>query len=345
MSLNGNGTHASTIRPLKSGIFAPIPSFFLPESEDLDIPSFENHVVRVATAGVGPVLAGSMGEAIHLSHEERVILIKTARKALDHVGLLTVPIIAGIGAGSTRESIDLAHEAAAAGADYGIVITSGYFAGALAGNKAALKAFFQEVSSKSPIPVMIYNYPGASGGINLDSDLITELAIECPNICGVKLTCGDVGKLTRVAATVSDPMFSSLYPRTNKNAPFLVLGGFSDFLLPSAYSNGHGAITGLANVAPYAVVKLFELSEASIVDPSFLPEAQRLQGIVGRADATIAKTSISGTKYLLQKFYGYGGHPRRPLPPIDVAAGEALWEHSHTQALVSLEREVSGKVQ
>lgn len=286
-----------------------------------------------------------MGEAIHLSHEERVILIKTARKALDHVGLLTVPIIAGIGAGSTRESIDLAHEAAAAGADYGIVITSGYFAGALAGNKAALKAFFQEVSSKSPIPVMIYNYPGASGGINLDSDLITELAIECPNICGVKLTCGDVGKLTRVAATVSDPTFSSLYPRTNKNAPFLVLGGFSDFLLPSTYSNGHGAITGLANVAPFAVVKLFELSEASIVDPSFLPEAQRLQGIVGRADATIAKTSISGTKYLLQKLYGYGGHPRRPLPPIDVAAGEALWEHSHTQALVSLEQEVSGKVQ
>lgn len=35
MSFNGNGTHASTIRPLKSGIFAPIPSFFLPESEDL----------------------------------------------------------------------------------------------------------------------------------------------------------------------------------------------------------------------------------------------------------------------------------------------------------------------
>ncbi|KAG2740320.1 aldolase [Suillus brevipes Sb2] len=326
MSLNGNGTHASTIRPLKSGIFAPIPSFFLPESEDLgqylplpivsrsrraprlDILSFESHVVRVATAGVGPLLAGSMGEAIHLSHEERVILIKTARKALDHVGFLSVSIIAGIGAGSTRESIDLAQEAAAAGADYAIVITSGYFAGALAGNKAALKAFFQEVSSKSPIPVMIYNYPGASGGINLDSDLITELAIECPNICGVKLTCGDVGKLTRVAATVSDPMFSSLYPRTNKNAPFLVLGGFSDFLLPSAYSNGHGAITGLANVAPgtcpYAVVKLFELSEASIVDPSFLPEAQRLQGIVGRADATIAKASISGTKYLLQKLYG-----------------------------------------
>jgi L-threo-3-deoxy-hexylosonate aldolase len=64
------------------------------------------------------------------------------------------------------------------------------------------------------------------------------------------ISCGDVGKLTRIAATVSDPTFSSLHPRTNKNAPFLVLGGFTDFILPSAYSNGHGAITGLANVAP-----------------------------------------------------------------------------------------------
>lgn len=94
----------------------------------------------------------------------------------------------------------------------------------------------------------------------------------------------------------------------------------------------------------YSIVKLFELSEASMVDPSFLPEAQRLQGIIGRADATIAKASISGTKYLLQKLYGYGGHPRRPLPPIDPVAGEALWEHSHTQALVRLEEEVGGKV-
>jgi L-threo-3-deoxy-hexylosonate aldolase len=92
----------------------------------------------------------------------------------------------------------------------------------------------------------------------------------------------------------------------------------------------------------YAIVKLFELSEASKADPSILHEAQRMQGIIGRADATIAKASISGTKYLLQKLYGYGGHPRRPLPPIEPTAAEALWEHSHTQDLVHLEREFSG---
>lgn len=167
--------------------------------------------------------------------------------------------------------------------------------------------------------------------------------------------CGDVGKLTRIAATASDPTFSSNYPRKNKDAPFLVLGGFTDFLLSGAYANGHGAITGLANVAPvskqmlyntvtmisllqqHAVVTLFQLSERSKIDPTLLGEAQRLQGIVARADATIAKASIAGTKFLLNKLYGYGGNPRRPLPPIEPAAGEALWEHAHTRALVDVE--------
>jgi len=341
MAANGlNGAH-SVSRPLKAGIYAPIPSFFLPGSEDLDIPTFEAHVTRIANAGVGPLISGSMGEAIHLSHAERVRLIHAARKALDNAGLPHVPTIVGTGAASTRESIELTNEAAAAGADYAIVIASGYFAGAL--TKAALKAFWVEVAQKSPIPVMIYNFPGASGGIDLDSDIITELARECPNICGVKLTCGNVGKLTRIADAVADPVFTSRYPRKNPQAPFVVLGGYADFIVPSTFANAHGAITGLANVAPYAISRVFKLSAAAMKDPSALPEAQRLQGIVARADFTIAKASVAGTKYLLERSLGYGGLPRKPLPPIDTDAGEALWNHPHTQELIRLERELSGK--
>ncbi|KAJ6502470.1 hypothetical protein C8R45DRAFT_818662 [Mycena sanguinolenta] len=344
MAASVNGVHHAVSRPLKPGVFAPIPTFFLPDSEDLDLPSFESHVVRIASAGVGPLIAGSMGEAIHLSHAERLVLIRAARKALDAAGLTTVPLIVGTGAASTRETIELTKAAAAAGADYSIVIASGYFAGALAGKHAALKAFWTEVAEKSPIPVMIYNYPGASGGIDLDSDLITELAMDCPNICGVKLTCGNVGKLTRIADAVSDAAaFTSTYPRKNPAAPFLVLGGFIDFLTPSSFVSGHGAITGLGNVSPHAIRKLFELSEAARTDLSFLPEAQRLQGIIARADYTIAKASIAGTKFLLEKLYGYGGTTRKPLPPITPAAGQALWEHPHTQAVVALERQLSGK--
>lgn len=123
----------------------------------LDLPSFKAHIVRVASAGVGPLIAGSMGEAIHLSHSERVTLVQAGRNALNDAGYVDVPLIVGTGAGSTRETIELTKAAAAAGADYAIVIASGYFAGALSASRAALKDFFVEVSETSPIPVMIYN--------------------------------------------------------------------------------------------------------------------------------------------------------------------------------------------
>lgn len=127
----------------------------------------------------------------------------------------------------------------------------------------------------------------------------------------------------------------------------MVLGGFVDFLLTSAFAPAHGAITGLGNVAPYTLAKLFDLSSRAASTGSgageLLLEAQRIQGIVARADATIAKTGIAGTKYILEKLYGYGGAPRRPLQPIEAEAGERLWAHEDTQELVKLERELSGK--
>jgi len=169
-----HSTPATVTRSLSPGIYAPIPTFFQLESEDLgqwyfsdaedvlikgrtDLDAFEKHILQTALAGVRPLLSGSMSEAIHLSHAERSTLIKTARKVLDNAGLDKVPIVSGIGAGSTRECIEFANEAADSGADCAIAICSGYFAGALAGNKKALKAFWTEISQKSLIPVMIYN--------------------------------------------------------------------------------------------------------------------------------------------------------------------------------------------
>ena len=92
-----------------------------------------------------------------MTHEERQSLVKAAREVLDQNGLSDVPIIVGTGTGSTRETVQLCEEAAEAGADYAIVITSGYFAAALANNHVALKAFFKEVADKSPIPIIVYN--------------------------------------------------------------------------------------------------------------------------------------------------------------------------------------------
>ena len=98
-----------------------------------------------------------MGEASHLSRAERVTLIQSARRALDGAGLTQIPIIAGTGSGSTRETIELTKDAAAAGADYVLVIASGYFAGVLTMHREALKSYWSEISQQSPVPVMIYN--------------------------------------------------------------------------------------------------------------------------------------------------------------------------------------------
>lgn len=97
------------------------------------------------------------------------------------------------------------------------------------------------------------------------------------------IRCGDVGKLARIAATVSDPTFSFNHPRKNKNAPFLVLGGFTDFLLPGAYVNGHGAITGLANVAPVSKQKLYNtcanvIAVATAHSSKTIPTKRGIQG-------------------------------------------------------------------
>lgn len=88
------------------------------------------------------------------SSEERTLLIQTARKALDEANLKHVPIVAGIGTTSTRETIKLAHSAADAGADFAIALPPGYYAGTLMANDmVALKNYFVEVAAASPIPV------------------------------------------------------------------------------------------------------------------------------------------------------------------------------------------------
>ena len=168
---------------------------------------------------------------------------------------------------------------------------------------------------------MMYNYPGASGGIDLDSELVSEIAREAPNICGIKLTCGAVGKLTRITANTATSKFSD-YPRKSQSAPdFVTLGGFADFLLPTVVaSRAHGAIMGLGNVFPKALSKLFELSAKGDIEKALV-----LQDLASATDAAFCKYGIAGTKWVLQKHHGYpNGRMRRPLLELEDSKGADL---------------------
>ncbi|KAF9269484.1 dihydrodipicolinate synthetase [Marasmius fiardii PR-910] len=327
-------------KPLTPGIFVPLPCFF-DDNEDLDLESFKKHAIYTAQAGIKPVVSGSMGEAVHLTHSERATLVRATREALDSVGLADVPIIAGAGASSTRETIAFAKEAAEAGADQVIVIPPGYYVGSLKEDShAAVKQYFIDVAAESPVPVLMYNFPGVTGGIDMDSDLIKEVAESAPNICGIKLTCGAVGKLTRVAALTNSTSFTKAHPRKEASAPFTVLDGFVDILYPSVAGGAGGSITGVANFAPRVCMRLWQLCNA---EPSraAIKEAQDLQGLVSEADWEAAKTGVAGTKYLLNKLFGYNSRPRRPLLPTSEAKGSQLWQESSIVKVLALEKDMA----
>lgn len=91
----------------------------------------------------------------------------------------------------------------------------------------------------------------------------------------------------------------------------------------------------------YASARLYELAAAMVKDPSKFEEANRVQGIVANADYILAQGGVSGTKGILEKLYGYGGQCRRPLPQIEPATLQTLWEHPHVQALIELERSLA----
>ncbi|KAI9843588.1 MAG: hypothetical protein M1838_002551 [Thelocarpon superellum] len=288
-------------RPLVPGVYVPTVVFFDPATEDLDLAHIAQHAVRLAEAGVaGLTTQGSNGEAVHLTHAERKTVTRATRKALDDAGFDTLPLIVGCGAQSTRETIELCTEALEAGGDYALVLPPSYYRPMF--TAASVIDFFEDVASASPIPILIYNYPGAVSGMDLDSDAIVRLSKHC-NIVGCKLTCGNTGKLTRIAAATraSTP--------TDVGSGFMCLGGSADFTLQMLVGGGSGTIGGVANLAPKACIKIIELYVSGQVE-----EAKRVQAIVARGDWAAIKGGIVATKSAMETFFGYGGYARKPLP-------------------------------
>ncbi|KAH6705444.1 mitochondrial putative 4-hydroxy-2-oxoglutarate aldolase [Leptodontidium sp. 2 PMI_412] len=301
---NGHSSTPSTRRPLLPGIYAPTMTFFDPETEDLDIPSIKRHAIRLAEAGlVGLVTMGSNGEAVHLSSAERTAVTAATREALDSAGFTNIPIIVGATEGSVRGTIALIQESEKAGGEYVLLLPPSYFRGLM--DEEAVYNYFIAVADGSPLPIILYNYPGAVAGIDMDSDLLIRLA-KHPNIVGTKFTCGNTGKLTRVAlATDAKTPFS-------EGSGYMAFGGMCDFTAQTLVSGGSGIIAGGANVMPKTCVKIWDLYTAGKRDEAFA-----MQKVLSKGDWVLTKAAIAGTKSAIQSYYGYGGYPRRPLKRLD----------------------------
>ncbi|HKX52337.1 MAG TPA: 4-hydroxy-tetrahydrodipicolinate synthase [Nitrosospira sp.] len=197
------------------------------ENGELDLERFQSLIdFHVAEGTDGIVVVGTTGESPTVDFEEHHLLIKTAVEQAAG----RVPVIAGTGANSTREAIDLSIYAKNAGADASLSVVPYY-------NKPSQEGLYQHfraVAEAVDIPQILYNVPGRTVA-DIANDTVLRLA-EIPNIVGIKDATGDIGRGFDLLCRV--PESFAVYSGDDASALALLLLG------------GHGVISVTANVAP-----------------------------------------------------------------------------------------------
>ncbi|MBT9497140.1 MULTISPECIES: 4-hydroxy-tetrahydrodipicolinate synthase [Zoogloea] len=174
----------------------------------------------------GIVVVGTTGESPTVNVEEHCELI---RASVAHAAG-RIPIIAGTGANSTREAIELTEFAREAGAVAGLSVVPYYNRPTQEG----LYLHFKAIAEASPLPMILYNVPGRTVA-DLSNDTALRLA-EIPNIIGIKDATGNLDRACDLIARA--PKDFALYTGDDMTAmAFIMLGG-------------HGTISVTANVAP-----------------------------------------------------------------------------------------------
>jgi dihydrodipicolinate synthase/N-acetylneuraminate lyase len=203
---------------LLSGIFPPITTPFNPDGE-VYYKKIEANVERYSRTPVaGIVVLGSTGEAILLSDQERRDVLKTALAAAAPNKVM----IAGTGIESAHETLRLTEYAAELGYDAAMVRTPHYYKKQM--HPANLLAFYRTVADRSALPIIIYNFPQATG-YDIPAEVVIELAGH-PNLVAIKESSGNLDKVKTMVegtrrvgrqATVTET-FEAVTPRMLKAA-------------------------------------------------------------------------------------------------------------------------------
>ena len=152
----------------------------------------ENIEAQIAGGTDAIIVCGTTGEASTLSHEEHLDVIEYCVKVVNH----RIPVVAGTGSNCTETAIYLSQEAEKRGADALLVVTPYY-------NKATqkgLKEHFTMVAESVKIPILLYNIPGRTGGVNILPETVVSLCREVPNIVGVKDATGNLSQVAKMMA-------------------------------------------------------------------------------------------------------------------------------------------------
>ncbi len=218
------GSLVAVITPMKSGIQPDTP---------LDWNTLAHLVefhIEQGTAGI--IAVGTTGESATLTLPEHCEVVRQVVAMVDK----RIPVIAGTGANSTLEALELTQCASDAGADACLLVTPYY-------NKPTQEGLYQHfkmIAERVAIPQILYNVPGRTACDMLPETIIRLSKLD--NIIGIKEATGDLARL--------QPLLAGCRPG------FLLLSGDDETACEFMLAGGHGVISVTANVAPAAMQQM-----------------------------------------------------------------------------------------
>ena len=230
-----------------------MPANVLPFKTDLSIdePAYRKHLRWLAdTRGVTGIVAnGHAAEVSSLSREERT---RALAIALDEVGT-RCPVVAGVYSDGTQEAVALARDARAEGAAGALVFPPTLFMWGAQEKPEMVLRHFSEIAAKADLPIIVFEYPPASG-IGYSPETLARLA-EIPHVCAVKDWSNDIvafeANLRALRAT---------------GRPVAMLSAFTMSLMATFLLGADGAISGMGSVVADLQAELFEACQKGDVD-------------------------------------------------------------------------------
>lgn len=218
------------------GIYVAIITPYKNEQSEIDFEALDEHINRLIDAGVhGLVPGGSTGEFTALSTEERKQLVAAVVKsARGRVG-----VMAGIGDLSTAKTVELARDAAQAGADSLMVAPPFYDAP----NLEELKDYLSEVHKASGLPLVYYNIPSATG-VNLTPAELASLS--------------EVGAIYLKDTSGNGPALTELLFNDEVSTKITAFNGWDTLTFYGLAAGAKGSIWGATNIIPDLSMQLWD---------------------------------------------------------------------------------------
>jgi len=272
---NFRGSFTALVTPFKNG--------------SVDQQAFRGLVEwQIAEGTNGLVPVGTTGESPTLSHEEHKQVVEWCIDQAKE----RVPVVAGAGSNSTREAIELAKHAEAAGADAVLVVTPYY-------NKPTQEGMYQHfkaINDAIGIPIIIYNIPARSV-IDMSVDTMKRL-FDLKNIAGVKDATANVVRVSQQRAAMGEE--------------FNQLSGEDATALGFMAHGGHGCISVTSNVAP----RLCAEFQGACLRGDFAAALRLQDKLMPLHQNLFIETSPAPVKYALSLLGKVADTLRLPMVPI-----------------------------